>query len=76
MADNKKYIRITRYEKTDTPQMFKKVGSYVQPYKLAMTAMDGELGNSSENNIGDSVHIEVIEMTDEEYSRLPEFEGY
>jgi hypothetical protein len=53
-------------------------GSYIQPLKDLMTALDGELDNIKSGCVGESVviELEVIEMTDEEYNALPEFQGW
>jgi hypothetical protein len=53
-------------------------GSYIQPLDDLMTALDGELDHIKAGYVGDKVTIEleVIEMTDEEYSALPEFQGW
>jgi hypothetical protein len=58
------------------------LGSYVQPIsqvaKLS-TAIENEIdGNFEALEVGESLTLKItrIEMTDEEYKKLPEFEGY
>lgn len=53
-------------------------GSYIQPLKDLMTALDGELDDFREGYVGDkmAIELEIIEMTDEEYNALPEFQGW
>ena len=39
-------------------------------------ARDGLMAEIETSEIGDKLEIEVLEMTEEEYSKLPEFEGW
>jgi hypothetical protein len=50
-------------------------GSYIQPALEILNAIDGELDGLE---IGDKITIdlELVEMTDEEYNKLPEFTGH
>ena len=49
--------------------------SYIQPILDLLTAIDGELDGLE---IGDKITIDLepVEMTDEEYNKLPEFTGH
>lgn len=58
-----KYIKITKPG----------YGSYIQPFDELHQALDGELAGI-ETEI--TLVFEPINMTDEEYKNLPEFEGY
>lgn len=53
-------------------------GSYIQPLADLMSCLDGELDHIKNGYVGDkvSIELEVIEMTDEEYDKLPEFTGW
>lgn len=59
-----KYIRIVNIEAG---------GSYIQPTSELNTALDGELDDLTEPI---TIRFEAVEMTDEEYAKLPEFAGY
>ena len=50
-------------------------GSYIQPYREMGNAMDAELGDAC---IGETItlHLTRVNMTQEEYDELPEFEGH
>lgn len=48
-------------------------GSYVQPAKELLSALSGELEPGSDEN---SVIVSAVEMTEEEYKKLPEFNGW
>lgn len=48
-------------------------GSYVQPMDDVLEALDAELDVLP---VGDKLTIEIIEMSDDEYRRLPEFRGH
>ena len=49
--------------------------SYIQPVLDILTAIDGELDGLE---IGDKITIDLepVEMTNEEYNKLPEFTGH
>jgi len=49
--------------------------SYIQPVSEIFTAIDGELDGLC---IGDKITLdfEAVDITDEEYENLPEFEGH
>lgn len=49
--------------------------SYIQPIEELHTALDGELSDLS---CGQSATLtfEPVDLTDEEYKNLPEFEGH
>ena len=49
--------------------------SYIQPVLDLLTAIDGELDGLE---IGDKITIDLepVEMTNEEYNKLPEFTGH
>lgn len=53
-------------------------GSYIQKLSDLNSILDAELDHIRCGDIGDSVEIkiEIINMTDEEYSLLPEFIGW
>ena len=53
-------------------------GSYIQPLSDLMQAIDGELDELKCGYVGTKMtyEFEVIEMTDEEYNKLPEFQGW
>ena len=53
-------------------------GGYIQPLNDLMTALDGELADFRQGNVGEEITIklEVIEMSDEEYQKLPDFQGW
>jgi hypothetical protein len=59
------YVQVTR---SDTP------GSYVQRIEDVRHALDGELDDCTE--VGVSITFTVINMTDEEYEKLSEFQGW
>ena len=60
----KQYAKITR---SDT------IGYYIQPLELLEYAINGEKDG---NETGDSITITFIEMEEEEYNKLTEFEGW
>jgi len=52
-------------------------GSYIQPLNLLKDALSGEFDGVEEYaEVGDKLTIEIIEMPEEEYDKLPEFEGW
>jgi hypothetical protein len=62
-----KYIKIAR------PNM----GSYIEPINNIKYVLDAEFGDYPEYAVvGDKTILEVIEMDDEEYAKLPEFTGW
>ena len=60
----KKYIKITRADER---------GSYVQPMEEVYSAIDGEF---MDGTLGSKITLELLEMTDTEYEKLPEFTGW
>ena len=50
-------------------------GSYTQPTTALLEALDGELDGIE---VGEKITIDLepVEITDEEYSNLPEFTGH
>ena len=48
-------------------------GSYVQPMDRLMDAIDGEMDGAPK---GTTIKLVVVEMSDEEYRKLPEFTGH
>jgi hypothetical protein len=64
----KKYIRVTR-NNID--------GSYIERVDNLIGLIEGEIISTiDDNNVGDSLILTVVEMTEEEYNSLPEFEGW
>lgn len=59
------FVKVTR---SDAP------GSYIQRIEDVVYALDGELDDCTE--VGVSITFTVIEMTDEEYEKTPEFMGW
>jgi len=61
-----RYVKITRGDMS---------GSYVEPYtpRDVMNVIDGEF---SDAELGEKITLELIEMTEEEYDALPEFQGW
>ena len=57
------YIKISR----------ENMGNYVQPFAKIANVVDAEFDGAE---IGDTIQLELIEMTEEEYQRLPEFQGW
>jgi len=53
-------------------------GSYIQPLDDLTQCLEGELDDFKCGIIGTKINIEleIVEMTDEEYSALPEFQGW
>ena len=49
------------------------IGGYIQPIKNIETAINGEMDGAE---VGNKWTLEIIEMSDEDYNKLPEFEGY
>lgn len=62
-----KYVKITRSDVE---------GSYTIPVELLKTVVDGEFDDIIDMSFGDSVTLTVVEMTKEEYAKLPEFQGW
>jgi len=48
-------------------------GSYVQPITFLDQILSGEIDNM---DTGDKLTLEMIELTQEEYEKLPEFTGH
>jgi len=52
-------------------------GFYIQPLDLLKDALSGEFDGVEEYaEVGDKITIEIIEMPEEEFDNLPEFEGW
>jgi hypothetical protein len=51
-------------------------GCYVQPLALLPLAMEGELDGAGDWPVGERVEVEIIEMSEADYTKLPEFEGW
>lgn len=49
------------------------VGSYTQPIEEAGSAIDAEFDGSEP---GDKITMALVEMEEEEYKKLPEFQGW
>jgi len=63
----KKYVKIDRPE----------IGSYIEEFSNLMGALAAEFdGLEKYAEVGDILVLEVIEMEEEEYKKLPEFEGW
>ena len=62
-----KYIRVTR---SDTS------GSYIQPVKEIAEMIKGEFNGIEYYDVGTSLTLTVVEMTEEEYKNLNEFTGW
>lgn len=62
-----KFIQVTRSDAQ---------GKYVQRKSELPSAMDGELDDFDDLPAGTSITLTVVEMTEEEYSALPEFTGW
>jgi hypothetical protein len=64
-----KYVKVTRPDCGKT--------NYAQPVREIRNILDGEFDGFEEwAEVGDIIQFEVIEMDDEEYSKLKEFEGW
>lgn len=62
-----KYVKIT----TNATQ-----GSYIQPMSELANALDAEFDDAEFMDAGFKVCLELVDMTDEEYEKLPEFQGW
>jgi hypothetical protein len=62
-----KFIKVTR---SDLP------GSYTQRWAEIASAIAAELEDANEYEPGTVISLEVIEMDEEEYEKLPEFQGW
>jgi hypothetical protein len=63
-----RFVKVTRND-TD--------GSYIEPPDKVLACVDGELVQGIEYwEVGDAITLTVIEMTQEEYDKLPEFTGW
>jgi hypothetical protein len=53
-------------------------GSYIESLENAMNALQGEFDGLSKYNteVGDKWTIEIIEMEEEDFESLPEFDGW
>lgn len=84
-----KYIKISRYEKKPSSKPVTDVlgnnvhpienifvGGYIQSFNKILEAIDGEFDDIEDMDIGTKIVMEVVEMTEQEYNKLPEFEGY
>lgn len=65
---NKKYIKITRNNIS---------GGYIEKIENLHSCIDSEFINTiDDNNVGDSLILTIIELTEEEYNNLKEFSGW
>ena len=62
-----KYIKVTRSDVK---------GSYIQERKDLLYIMDSEFDDFDNLNPGVSITLTVVEMSPEEYAKLPEFAGW
>ena len=63
----KKYVKIDRPE----------IGSYIEEFSNLMGALAAEFdGLEKYAELGDVIILQVIEMEEEDYNNLPEFEGW
>jgi hypothetical protein len=51
-------------------------GSYIQEAKDIPSMMDGELDGIEFLDVGTTITLTIVEMSQEEYDDLPEFEGW
>jgi hypothetical protein len=53
-------------------------GSYYQPLADLMSCLSAELDDFKMGSVGNEIEmkLEIVEMTDEEYAALPEFQGW
>lgn len=63
MEMKKKYVKISLDD----------LGHYIQPLETVHMAIEGELDGAE---VGEVWTLEIIEMTEEDYELLPEFEGW
>jgi hypothetical protein len=61
---NMKYLKIKRFNAR---------GSYIQPMGAIQDIIDSEF---SDSEIGDRIILELVEMTEDEYNKIPEFMGW
>jgi len=59
----KKYIQISRTN----------YGSYIETFDNIHNALDGEFDGAE---VGDEITLDVVEMDDLEYTKLPAFTGW
>ena len=62
-----KYVKVTRSDVQ---------GSYIQPVKDLAGCVEGEFDGIEYTDPGVSVTLTVVEMSEEEYAKLPEFTGW
>jgi hypothetical protein len=62
-----KYVKVTRNDAD---------GCYTVPAELLKSVIDDEFYYIVDMPSGDSITLTVIEMTEEEYDKLPEFQGW
>lgn len=62
-----KFIKITRSDVK---------GGYTERKENISNAIDGEFDDIEDMNIGDSITLTVVEMSESDYERLPEFTGW
>lgn len=62
-----KFVKI---ERSDT------AGSYVDEIKSLPQVMDGELSDIDYTEPGTQIILTIVEMSQEEFENLPEFEGW
>lgn len=62
-----KFIKVTRSDNQ---------GGYIQSLKEAMNIIDGEFDDIEDMPVGTTVHLTVVEMTQEEYDNLGDFQGW
>lgn len=59
-----KYLKVTRPGESS---------SYIQPITEIANAVDGEFDGAE---IGERITLELVEMTDDEFNKLPDFAGW
>jgi len=51
-------------------------GSYLQPIEKILDAIEAEFDGHEYCEVGTKWTLEIVEMTQEDYDKLPEFEGH
>ena len=62
-----KYIKVSRSDAS---------GSYTDTVKGVMGCVEGEFDGIEGLPVGTSIALTVVEMSEEEYAKLPEFDGW
>ena len=74
-SDAKNYARLIKRPARYIRITLRGGGSYIQPRSDLMDAINAEL-DDLEDNDEIVLHFQAVEMTDEEYEKLPEFWGH